>query len=358
MRVCFVAVAETTPKYLNMLKALLYSFRKNAGIYKNAPFTVVTNGNNLPEQELLTIQERFSPVDVRTMPRLGSTPFANKFHALYAVDESTYDVLVYIDCDMVILSALDEITKSFNSEKPYFTSTGISEKVSKTILGYDQLIASYANLTENEIHSCKSEDFHTAYPLFNAGIYVLSKKAVVAIRDDAIQICHDLCKQRLPKSFKGFIRFRYYQFLGNNFLKDKKEKQLPQWLSRTARYLLPTNAVYYSESVTEQMGLALALMKNRIPLGIMDRKFNWTSPKSMPNGNLPSVFHYMRGLYRDIDREHLFEGDWIEEYLNSDSPTKKALANIINDYNFESQHIIVRTKRGINNAVINNCTMP
>lgn len=55
MRVHFIAVTEPLPKYLNMLKALLYSFRKNAGIYKNAPFTIVINGTSLPEQELLTI---------------------------------------------------------------------------------------------------------------------------------------------------------------------------------------------------------------------------------------------------------------------------------------------------------------
>lgn len=337
MRVHFTAVTEPTPKYLNMLKALLYSFRKNAGIYKNAPFTIVTNGTNLPEQELLNIQKQFSPIDVHVMPRLGSTPFANKFHALYGVDESTYDVLVYVDCDVVILEALDGITAGLDPDKPYIKAKGIGKESSTRILGYDRLIKGYGNLTENELQTYRQKEFNIAYPLFNAGVYILTKKAVLAIRDDAIKICHELHEKKVAKSFKDFIRFRYYKFLTEKFLREKKESKQPQWVRKAARHSLPKNVIYYPNGQTEQMGLALAVIKHRIPFEMLDKKFNWTSQNLMPNGTLPAVLHYMSGIYNDIEREHLFEGNWIEEYLNSDYPTKKALANIINSYNFESQ---------------------
>ncbi len=86
------------------------------------------------------------------------------------------------------------------------------------------------------------------------------------------------------------------------------------------------------------MGLALAVVKHRIPFEMLNKKFNWTSQELMPNGTLPVALHYMSGIYNDIEREHLFEGSWIKDYLNSDHHTKKALANIINSYNFELEN--------------------
>lgn len=266
------------------------------------------------------------------MPRLGSTPFANKFHALYGVDESTYDVLVYLDCDVVILSALDGITEGLDPDKPSIKAKGIEKEVSTRILGYDRLIQYYGNLTENKSQTYRNKEFNIAYPLFNAGIYVLTKKAVLAIRDDAIKICHELHEQNVPKTFKDLIRFRYYKFLIEKILRERKRSKQPQWARKIARHLLPKNAIYYPTGQTEQMGLALSVIKHRIPFEMLDKKFNWTSQELMPNGELPAAWHYMSGIYNDIDREHLFEGSWIIEYLNSDYPTKKALANIINSY--------------------------
>ncbi len=335
MRVCFIAVTEPTPKYLNMLRALLYSFRKNAGIYKDAPFTVVTNGTNISEQELSLIQGQFSPINVRIMPRLGSTPFANKFHALYGVDESTYDVLVYLDCDVVILEALDKITEGLDPEKPCIKAKGIGKEVSTRIIGYDRLIKHYGNLTEDQLQTYKSEEFNIGYPLFNAGIYALTKKAVLAIRDDAIKICHNLHERQTPKTIKDLLRLQYYKYLIENYLREKKGSEQPYWIRSVARYLLPKNAVYYPQGQTEQMGLALAVLKHKVPFQMLDKTFNWTSQQLMPNGKLPAALHYMKGIYSDIDREHLFAGDWIENYLNNEYATKKALANIINCYNSE-----------------------
>ena len=72
-------------------------------------------------------------------------------------------------------------------------------------------------------------------------------------------------------------------------------------------------------------------MKHKIQYNILNNNFNYNQSKLLSNGKLPSVFHYMNGIY-PIDREHLFEGDWIEEYINSESPVKQSLAKLAVSY--------------------------
>ena len=303
-------MGEVSPEYLNMIIMLLYSFRKNAGIYKNAPFTVVTNGVEPPKKYLSMIQENFAPIQVIAMPRLGGTPHNNKFNAFYAVDESTYDVLVLIDCDTVILRALDDIAKGCDSNQPYFKAADVGKAGAESIKGYEFLVQYYGNVTKDELKLYKNPKFLTEYPLFNSGVMVLTKQVVMAIRNDAIQIAYDLYQRR---QLEGIINKDFVSF--------------ENWISATK----------YPLWITEQMGLALALIKHKIPYEILDRQFNWTGQNFKSKNSLPRIFHYMKGLY-PIDRANLFEGDWIEEYLNSDSSTKQALANLVNSYTLEPKH--------------------
>ena len=303
MRLCFAAVGEVSPEYLNMIIMLLYSFRKNAGIYKNAPFTVVTNGVEPPKKYLSMIQENFAPIQVIAMPRLGGTPHNNKFNAFYAVDESTYDVLVLIDCDTVILGALDDIAENCNFKPRYFKAVDVGKIGAESIKNYEFLVQYYCNITKDKLQLYKTPKFQTEYPLFNSGVIVLSKEVVRTIRDDAIQIAYDLYQKRQLGGIgnKDFTSFETWIF----------NSRYPLW-------------------ITDQMGLALALIKHKIPYEILERKFNWTNQDFLSDGSAPSIFHYMKGLYT-IDRANLFNGDWIEEYLNSDSATKQALATLVVD---------------------------
>ncbi len=312
MRLCFAVVGEVSSEYLKMIILLLYSFRKNAGIYKNAPFIIVTNGINMPQRYISMLQENFPPVQIITMPRLGGIPHNNKFNAFYAVNESRYDVLVLLDCDTVILEALDDIAEGCNSHKRYFKAVKIGEVGAESIKGYEFLIQYYGNLTQDELQLCKNSDFQTEYPLFNSGVMVLTKEVVTTIRDDIIKISYDLYQKRQ---------------LGG--IKNKDFASFENWISNTQ----------YPLWMTEQMGLSLGLIKHQITYEILDWKFNWTNQEFPFNGSIPRIFHYMKGIY-PIKRANLFEGDWIEEYLNSDSDSKQALANLVKSYKLEYKQLL------------------
>ena len=303
MRLAFAAVGEVTPEYLNMMIMLLYSFRQNAGIYKNAHFTIVTNGIKMPKRHLSIIQEKFAPIQIITMPRLGGTPHNNKFNAFYAVDESQYDVLVLMDCDTVILGALDDIAEGCSLDRPYFKAADIGKEGAESIKGYEFLVQYYGNIAQDRLQSYQDSKFKSVYPLFNSGVIILTKKAVLSIRDDAVKIAYDLYQKR--------------QFGGQG---NKDFNSLENWFYATK----------YPLWITDQISLALALIKHQIPYEILQRKFNWTNPEFLYDNSAPGIFHYMKGLY-PMDRANLFTGDWIEEYLNSDSATKRALASLAID---------------------------
>lgn len=326
MRVHFVAVSEKSGKYLNMVKLLLYSFRKNGGIYKNAPFTIVTNGICIPEDDILTMKKRFPPLHVRTMPRLKGPVNFNMYNAYYAVDESTFDVLVILDCDTIILHPLDDIAIGLDGEKPFFKAMKVGRK-GYDILGYENLIKTYAGLTEKELRSYKDISFIPEYPLFNAGVQVITRKAVLAMRDDIVKIAYDLDDNRVTRhSRRNFFQIRYYRLL----LKMRKKGRFKNIVDRLV--YLQNIALYTPYS--NQPGLALSLIKNRVPFEILDKKFNWL--RLLEDGSLPSIFHYLQPFY-NFDRSNLFKGNWIEMYSNSNSPTERALANIVKSYNFEYQ---------------------
>ena len=321
MKICFAAVGETSAKYLNMIKLLLYSFRKNAGIYKDALFTVVTNGTSMPEKDISIMRSRFSPIHIVTMPPLGGTPHNNKFNAFYAVDESTYDILVLLDCDTVVLGDLDEITRSVPSDQPYFKAIATGSKTTNRLIGYDSLIKHYANLTDKELQMYKTNKFvGEGYPLFNSGVLVLTKESILTIRNDIIRISYDLYNRAIPIPFspKKYISNRYSQLISKIF---QNHRSIKNYLGST----------YYPLWFTEQIALAIALIKHRIPFEILDTKFNcWGQ---MPDNSLPRIFHYLKGAYK-LDRDNLFKGNWIEEYLNSNL-VKKSLANLVKSYNLE-----------------------
>ena len=310
MRLAFAAVGEVSPEYLNMIIMLVYSFRKNAGIYKSAPFTIITNGINMPKRYSSMIQEKFAPIQIVTMPRLGGTPHNNKFNAFYAVDEYTYDILVLIDCDTVILGALDDIAEGCNSKPQYFKAADIGQVGAESIKNYEFLIQYYANLDKDKLQLYQDTKFQIKYPLFNSGVLVLTKEVVITIRDDVIKIAYDLYRRRQLGGIKNYDFAAFENWMFNT--------KYPLWM-------------------TEQIGLALGLIKHQIPYEILKRKFNWTNQEFLFDNSAPSIFHYMKGLYT-IDKANLFNGDWIEEYSNSDSATKQALASLVKSYKLEHEY--------------------
>ena len=59
MCIHFITVAEPNVSYINMLKLLIFSFRRNGGSHKDAPFTVVFNGKSGPAEEVRVLEDKY-----------------------------------------------------------------------------------------------------------------------------------------------------------------------------------------------------------------------------------------------------------------------------------------------------------
>jgi hypothetical protein len=327
-RVHFAAVGETSPQYLNMIKVLLYSFRKNAGIYRNSPFTIVTNGSSFSDKDYVFIKDHFSPINIVTMPPLGGTPHNNKFNAFYAISELSYDILVLLDCDIVVLDSLDNIVRNIDITKPYFKAILASMKtLEESIIGYERLVDYYAGSTTQNVGLYNKTTEISEYPLFNSGVLVMTNKAVLAIRNDVIRISYDLYQKR---NLYSFSLKNYLNVIASQFIQHSGA--IGQIIKKTQ--FIKGSVTYYPLWLTEQMALAIALMKHKISYEILDTTYNYIGDASDIKEVYPKIFHYLKGLYK-IDRKNLLTGSWIEEYSNSTNPQKKALACLINEYNFE-----------------------
>jgi len=307
----FVAVIEPTPAFTNMARLLVHSLRVNGGRLADAPMTVVSNGQSLPQEQAQALQA-FQNVDLKTMPRISGTPHANKFNAFYAVRKE-YDVLVYLDSDMVVTESLDRIADGIDGDERFFRGLPIGATGAKQVRDYEQMIRRYARLNDEPVRELRDRRFPNGYPLFNTGTMVLTRPAVHAIREDALKISYELHEQYLqetglPALFPAFIR--------------------KLWNAAWNR-LLPyvQSGAGYAHWMTEQLGLALALLKNDVCTEPLDRTYNWTLEQSPDGRDLPGIYHYMAGLH-DIDCSRLFDGDWMEAYANSDSSPKRELARL------------------------------
>ncbi len=61
--------------------------------------TVIVIGSSINEQNLLELMKRFAPVNIVTMPFIGSIPHTNKFNPFFAVKVLDYDVFILLGCD-------------------------------------------------------------------------------------------------------------------------------------------------------------------------------------------------------------------------------------------------------------------
>ena len=326
MRVHFAAVGESKPSYISMMKGLLYSFRKNAGIYRDCPFTIVTNGSSIPAAEILNMKAQFGPVDFRAMPRLGGPPHTNKYNAFYAIDESAYDVLVLIDCDTLVLEPLDEITEGIDIGKPVFKAVDVGREGPSVVLNYGNLIKYYAGLTDGELKSLYNENLTTGYPYFNSGVIVASKEAVLKIRNDTIQIGYSLFKHEYFDSFVDYLLRPYYLLLTRG-----KFKFLPEGFQRFAKSLMPRNSAFCRNTGQgEQVALAISLIKHKVECKILHRKYN--SRDIAPDESMPAILHYCMDKF-DVDWKNLLRGKWIEEFRNSNSPERRVLVENLTNAN-------------------------
>jgi hypothetical protein len=306
-------VGEPDRAFASMMKLLLYSLRANGGALSDAPVTVATNGASLPEADRKELAQ-FDPVTVRVMPRQHGGAFTNKFNALYAPQEG-YDVLVYLDCDTVIFDALDDMVAGMNPDVAQFRGRKIGYPGAQSAGAVEPLLCEYTLPEGLTLDDVADDRFPLGYPLFNGGVMVMTRPAVLQVRRDASTIAHELFAQRAATSKSTLFEM----------LKEA---------ARRVRHRFFPNADQstYDYWVTEQLGVAFSILRNRIEYDLLAPRFNWVQPHTLDDGELPALFHYMSGRHEAVDREQLFTGGWIDQYRSGESPTRRAFASMAQEY--------------------------
>jgi hypothetical protein len=306
-------VGEPNRAFASMMKLLLYSLRANGGELSDAPVTVATNATSLPDADRKALS-RFDPVTFRVMPRQHGGAFTNKFNALYAPQED-YDVLVYLDCDTVVFDALDDMVASIDPDVAQFRGRKIGHPGAQSVGTIEPLIQKYALLDGQTLDDVADERFPLGYPLFNGGVMVMTRPAVLQVRRDAPKIAHELfaCRAATAKSTLFEMLKEAARRVRNRYFSDAPQSTYDYW-------------------VTEQLGVAFSILKNQIEYDLLDPRFNWVQPQNPDDGHLPALFHYMSGRHEAVDRERLFTGDWIDQYRSGESPTRRTLASMAREY--------------------------
>lgn len=322
MKVHFVAVGENTVRYLNELRLLLFSFRKNAHPYQDSPFTIVVNGSSPPRHIVQEIEERYS-ANVRVMPRISFTnPPTNKFNAFYAIEDA-YDALVLMDSDTVVLRPIDGIVAGLETGQ-----AGFRGPVTSNFLVWDTraLIEKYTDMTYEELtqlYGSKLKYFtprtkkpaggfmRAPFTYFVDAVIAASRETVETIRGDVVRISHDLSMYgREPRSYGRFVV---------NRLLTKYLKSPHAW------------GIHYQRVYSNCLGLSLALLKHRISVDILDDTYNQFF-RVEPKEGSARILHYTTRAY-PLPREELLTRKWVEAYSTATHrPEAPQLAALIEDY--------------------------
>jgi hypothetical protein len=305
MRVRLGLVSETTDAFLNQVKLCLYSLRKNAGALRDVPVTLITNNEPIPEKEKNFLEMHFSPIEFKTFPRLGATPHTSKLNVFYGIDPSTYDVLIYMDCDTVVSKSLDCIIDPINNEAAQFVCRRGGETDRNQFLDFDALVTTLCGeKIENKIMFEGSEE----WPMFNTGVFLATSEAVRKIRGNSIQFTYWL-----------FTKWQRY---------DAIEK-LPLINSLYRLKVFKTRKKTSDTWSMEQGAIALACIKSGVKVRYLDDIFNTWGPTENFR-----ILHCFKSAYK-FDRGSMYSEksrDWLKEYMNSDLPGKVFLAKIVLEY--------------------------
>jgi len=305
MRVRLGLVSETTEAFLNQVNLCLYSLRKNAGALRDVPVTLITNNEPIPDKEKNFLENHFSPIEFKTFPRLGATPHTSKLNVFYGIEPSTYDVLIYMDCDTVVSKSLDRIIDPIKNERAQFVCRRGGETDRNQFLDFDALVRAVCReKSENKVLFEGSEE----WPMFNTGVFLATSEAVRKIRANSIQ-------------------FTYWLFT--------------HWQRRHTIEKLPLINILYRLKVLksrkktsdtwsmEQGAIALACIKSGVKVRYLDEVFNTWGPTENFR-----ILHCVKSAYT-FDRKNMYSknsSDWLKEYLVSDLPGKVFLAKIVLEY--------------------------
>ncbi|MFC1851373.1 hypothetical protein ACFL27_14340 [candidate division CSSED10-310 bacterium] len=308
MRLKLGLVSETTKAFLNQVKLCLYSFRKNAGTIKNTPIILITNNEPLSNDEKKFFKKYFSPIEFKTMPRLGAILHTSKLNVFYAIDPTSYDVLLFLDCDTVIARPLDNMLDPIKKDGAQFVCRRGGKTDRNTFVDFNGLVKEYCgkDCTNKILFEEEKE-----WPMFNTGVFLATSGAVKKIRLNSIQFTYEIYnKWQTKENIENLPLIRYlFKF------KILKSKQI----------------VLQSWPI-EQGAVALSCIKAGLKVHYLDEIYNsWGQLKDL------RILHCFKSAYK-FDRSKMFSkesGGWIKEYKESGLPGKIFLANLVEEYKKE-----------------------
>ncbi len=298
-------VGEPKPAFLNQIKLLVYSVRQEGGALADAPVSIAMNGRDMPAADRADL-ELFGDVSLRVMPRHYGWLFANKFNALFP--QEPFDVLLYLDCDTCVMDDLAPMVKGLDPAVPHFRGRVMGEAGSQNAGPLDALIEEFGVPDGRTTADVTDPAFPRSFPLFNCGVMVMTRPAAEIVRYHAPRIAHELVSRRASsavESLPGLLRETAHRLRARLFSERQRST--------------------YAYWVAEQLAVAFSLTANEVAYERLDPIYNWEHAESPPKRDCPAVFHYLKGRH-DMDRVRLFDGPWLHNYANGDSPPRRRLA--------------------------------
>lgn len=267
-RIVVGLVSETNEAFVNQCKLCLFSFRENAGQIKDIPIILVTNDHELKEEDKNFFIENFSPITLVKKKRINITKTASKFNIFDAVDPSSYDVMIFLDCDTVVADSLDGMLDPILNDDYQFICRRGGETDRNCYVDIEN--------TLTFIDSAKTYDYLGGeLPKFNTGVFAFDSKIASVLHKTAQDI--------------------FYKILNSDHIKNRH--------------------------MAEQCAISLACTKENIKVKYLSEVYNsW--------GNLEDlkILHCFKSAYK-FDRRNMFnnDNDWRKDYDCSELWGKRVL---------------------------------
>lgn len=279
-KITLVLVSENNTKFVNQSKLCLFSFRQNAGKIKDIPIIFITNENPLNEKDKIFFETNFNPIKfVVGRNVIKRPPHAAKLQVFDTVLENESDIIIFMDCDTVVLKSLDDMLYPILNDGYDF----ICRRGGETDRSNIKNIENTMNFLGIGDSSCFLEhNGELERPKFNSGVFAFKNKLGGKIGK--------YCKQILP-------------------IIMNKDHISASWGS-------------------EQFSIALSCIKNDLKVYYLDEIYNsW--------GNLEDIkiLHCFKSRYK-FSRERMFVDfdKWKHNYQTVDVPGEGMLIETVKKF--------------------------
>lgn len=178
-------VSETNEYFVNQSKLCLSSFRRNAGELKDVPILFVTNNNELEPEDKKFFIDNFSPITFIVKERINIINTASKFNIFNSIAKEDYDIMLFLDCDTVVVGALDGMLQPIINGDCQFLCRRGGDSDRAAFVDIDN--------TLNYLGGDKSECLVDGErPRFNTGVFALESKVADKLNKTGLEVLYKI----------------------------------------------------------------------------------------------------------------------------------------------------------------------